>query len=378
MDNRKPETGAFFPRDREWHPPAFTPGYKTSVLRSPQKALISLHNTLSEITGPVFGHNIIGELDNDLIYNFAQARRERHRPAHHRSRPGARRARRGPCRTCWSSSGRPMPAAATGTRRKAIWRRSTRISAAAGAAITDEDGYYQFRTIKPGAYPWPNGVNDWRPAHIHFSIFGHGFAQRLITQMYFEGDPMIARARSSNTIADQAAIDQLIGRARHGQHAARWTRAPTSSTSSCAAAARPCSRTGWRATEMAQSLGYLKETPSQTAGPYVHIGCAPNFCGIDGVYPADLGTSMVHDKTKGERITIRGHVYRRVGHAAQGCPGRDLAGRCRRALQLAGRNARQRRSPFHRLGTLPDRHGDGRILASRRSSPAGCPFPTGA
>ena len=60
-----------------------------------------------------------------------------------------------------------------------------------GRAITDEDGRYCFRTIKPGAYPWPNGVNDWRPAHIHFSVFGHGFAQRLITQMYFEGDPMI-------------------------------------------------------------------------------------------------------------------------------------------------------------------------------------------
>ena len=69
--NREPETGAFFPRDRNWHPPAFTPGYKTSVLRSPQRALLSLDNTLSEITGPVFGHDILGKLDNDLIQNFA-------------------------------------------------------------------------------------------------------------------------------------------------------------------------------------------------------------------------------------------------------------------------------------------------------------------
>ena len=72
MDYRKPETGAFFQRDRSWHPPAFTPGYKTSVARSPRYALLSLNNTLSELTGPVFGHSMIGELDNDLIRNYAR------------------------------------------------------------------------------------------------------------------------------------------------------------------------------------------------------------------------------------------------------------------------------------------------------------------
>src|SRR5690606_21319763 len=70
--NLPPETGSFFQRDRDWHPPAFTPWYKTTVLRSPQKALLSLDNTLSEITGPVFGHEILGERDDDLIHNFAR------------------------------------------------------------------------------------------------------------------------------------------------------------------------------------------------------------------------------------------------------------------------------------------------------------------
>ena len=70
--NRQPETGAFFQRDRDWHPPAFTPGYKSSVLRSPQKALLSLDGTLSEITGPVFGRSILGPLDNYLLHNFAK------------------------------------------------------------------------------------------------------------------------------------------------------------------------------------------------------------------------------------------------------------------------------------------------------------------
>ena len=78
-----------------------------------------------------------------------------------------------------------------------------------GRTITDAEGRYEFRTVKPGAYPWPNGANDWRPAHIHFSVFGHGFAQRLITQMYFEGDPMIALCPIVNTIRDPEAVEQL-------------------------------------------------------------------------------------------------------------------------------------------------------------------------
>ena len=78
-----------------------------------------------------------------------------------------------------------------------------------GRAITDEDGNYAFRTIKPGPYPWPNGPNDWRPAHIHFSIFGHGFAQRLITQMYFEGDPLIPLCPIVRTIPDEEAVRRL-------------------------------------------------------------------------------------------------------------------------------------------------------------------------
>ena len=100
--------------------------------------------------------------------------------------------------------------------------RSTRTSAAAAARSPTRTGYYCFRTIKPGAYPWRNCVNDWRPAHIHFSLFGSGFAQRLITQMYFEGDPLIRhcpilahdpRPRRDRA-ADRAARPQRLGAAR--------------------------------------------------------------------------------------------------------------------------------------------------------------------
>jgi len=191
MKNTPPETTPFFARDREWHPPAFTPGYKTSVLRSPQRALISLEGTKSEITGPVFGHNILGEFDNDLIVNYAK--------------PGemALGERILVYGRVIDERGRGVPGALV-----EFWQ------ANAGGryrhTITDEDGGYAFKTIKPGPYPWPNGVNDWRPAHIHFSVFGHGFAQRLITQMYFEGDPMIWKCPIIATIPDRAAIEQLI------------------------------------------------------------------------------------------------------------------------------------------------------------------------
>ena len=79
-----------------------------------------------------------------------------------------------------------------------------------GRALTDDTGYYYFRTVKPGPYPWRNFVNSWRPAHIHFSVFGSGFAQRLITQMYFEGDPLIPVCPILTTIPDKEALDRLV------------------------------------------------------------------------------------------------------------------------------------------------------------------------
>jgi len=207
--NGKPETGAFFPRDRGWHAPALTPGYKTSVLRSPQKALLSLDGTISEITGPVFGHSVIGERDNDLIHNFAKpgesAIGERI-IVHGRVLDERGRAVPGALLEFWQAN--------AGGRSRRSSDRAARDNfpscGGSGRTITDAEGGYAFRTIKPGPYPWPNGVNDWRPAHIHFSVFGHGFAQRLITQMYFEGDPMIWKCPIVNTIPDRQAVEQLI------------------------------------------------------------------------------------------------------------------------------------------------------------------------
>ena len=200
--------GSFYQRDRSRHPPAFSPGYKTSLTRSPQKAPISLDNTISEMTGPVFGHGLIGELDNDLTRNFA----------HGGDPVGQRIIVHG---RVLDEDGRPVPEvllefwqANAGGRyrhRKEIYLAPLDPNfGGCGRTLTGTDGSYRFRTVKPGAYPWPNGPNDWRPAHIHFSVFGLGFAQRLITQMYFEGDPLIWRCPIVRTIPDRAAIEQLI------------------------------------------------------------------------------------------------------------------------------------------------------------------------
>lgn len=204
-----PKPGEYFQRDREWHPPALSHDYKTSVTRSPQCSLISLQNSASEITGPVFGHNDIDPIDNDLIMNYAQ---DGAMPIGERIIVHGR---------VLDENDRPVPhtlveiwqANAGGRYRH---KKDTYLApidpnfGGCGRTLTDENGYYYFRTIKPGAYPWRNWVNNWRPAHIHVSVFGSGFAQRLITQLYFEGDPLIKKCPIVNTIPDPAAIDRLV------------------------------------------------------------------------------------------------------------------------------------------------------------------------
>jgi protocatechuate 3,4-dioxygenase, beta subunit len=208
------ETGAFMARDRDWHPQAFSPAYKSTTFRSPKQALLSLPNTISEISGPVFGHNILGPQDNDLIHNYAQAGA---------SAVGPRIIVHG---RVIDEHGKPVPhtllevwqANAGGRYRH---KREGYVASldpnfgGCGRCITDENGNYMFRTIQPGPYPWPNGPNDWRPAHIHFSVFGQGFAQRLVTQMYFEGDPLIWRCPIIGTIHDKEAVKRLIANYDH-------------------------------------------------------------------------------------------------------------------------------------------------------------------
>lgn len=198
----------FYMRNRSMHPAAYNEGYKTSVPRSPRFALLTLQQTVSEITGPTFGHSDIGAVDNDLTLNFS-----------HGDLPvGERIILHG---RVLDENARPVPgtlveiwqANASGRYRH---KKDTYLGSldpnfgGCGRTLTDSNGYYFFRTIKPGPYPWLNYVNSWRPAHIHVSVFGTSFSQRLITQLYFEGDPLIAKCPIVQTIPDPQAVQQLI------------------------------------------------------------------------------------------------------------------------------------------------------------------------
>ena len=200
----------FIRRDRNWHPPADTPGYKSTVLRSPRRALLSVPQSEGEITGPLFGHGMIDPLDGDLIRNYAadgEAIGERivvhGQVLDENARPVA-----GTLIEIWQAN--------AGGRYRHV--RDQYVAAldpnfgGGGRCISDAEGKYSFRTIRPGPYPWRNNGSDWRPAHIHLSIFGHAFVQRLVTQLYFEGDPLIRRCPIVNTIHDPAAIDQLTAK----------------------------------------------------------------------------------------------------------------------------------------------------------------------
>ncbi len=169
---------------------------------------MSFTNSLTEATGPVFGHDILGPNDHDLTVNYAQ-------PGE--SAIGERIIVHG---RVTDGDGKPVPGALIEVWQANAGGRYRHIRdgylapldpnfGGCGRVITDEDGYYWYRTVRPGAYPWPNRANDWRPAHIHFSVFGSGFAQRLISQLYFEGDPMIAQCPIVRTLPDPEAAGLL-------------------------------------------------------------------------------------------------------------------------------------------------------------------------
>ncbi|MEM7508729.1 MAG: protocatechuate 3,4-dioxygenase subunit beta [Pseudomonadota bacterium] len=199
------------PRDRGWHPPALSPDYRSTTLRAPTRPLVVLEQTLSELTGPVFGHDMLGSLDNDLIRNFARPGAEA---------LGARILIHG---QVMDEDGRGVPGAlvecwqanAAGRYRHVKDGYTAPLDpnfAGCGRTITDAEGGYLFHSIRPAPYPWPNGPNAWRPAHIHFSLFGPSFAQRLITQMYFEGDPLISLCPIVQSVPVPEAVEALTAK----------------------------------------------------------------------------------------------------------------------------------------------------------------------
>ena len=194
--------------DPSCHPPYASDAYRSTVQRAPRRPLIVLPHTLSELTGPVFGADAIRENDHDLTRQHAGE------PLGQRIIVSGR---------LMDEDGRAVPNSlveiwqtnAAGRYRHAVDNHPAPLDpnfSGAGRTLTDTDGRYSFVTIQPGAYPWRNHHNAWRPAHIHFSLFGPAFATRLITQMYFPADPLIPFDPILQSIPDERGRQRLIAR----------------------------------------------------------------------------------------------------------------------------------------------------------------------
>jgi protocatechuate 3,4-dioxygenase, beta subunit len=180
------------------HPPLDYPDYRSTALRHPHQPLVPLRQRLTEVTGPLLGEGRVGETDHDLTVQ-------------HGGEPlGERIIVEG---RVLDGDGRPIPdtlveiwqANAGGRYRHVVDNWPSPLDpnfSGLGRTLTDAQGRYEFTTIKPGAYPWGNHDNAWRPAHIHFSLFGAAFTQRLVTQMYFPDDPMFFQDPIFNAIPE--------------------------------------------------------------------------------------------------------------------------------------------------------------------------------
>ena len=188
------------------HPSPDSPAYRSTALRHPKQPLIVIPQALTELTGPVFGPDGIGPLDHDLTRQHAGM------PAGQRIIVSGR---------VLDEDGRPVPDALV-----EVWQANAAGRYAhksdnwdapldpnftgAGRTLTDADGRYRFVTVRPGAYPWKNHDNAWRPAHIHFSLFGQAFLTRLVTQMYFPGDPLLPLDPIFNAVPEARARERMV------------------------------------------------------------------------------------------------------------------------------------------------------------------------
>jgi protocatechuate 3,4-dioxygenase beta subunit len=211
------ERARYLRDDEPVDPPYLYPAYESTRARSPQKPLILLPQSLTELTGPLLGAERVEETDADLTRQHAGE------PLGERIVVAGR---------LLDSDGLPVrrslveiwQANAAGRYRHDLDRHPAPLDenfSGVGRAMTDDEGRYRFVTIRPGAYPWTNHRNAWRPAHIHFSLFGHAFPQRLVTQMYFPGDPLFDQDPIFNSVP-AAGRPRLVARLDLAETVPEW------------------------------------------------------------------------------------------------------------------------------------------------------------
>jgi protocatechuate 3,4-dioxygenase beta subunit len=199
-------------------PPYLFSDYRSTVFRSPSKALVMPPVGMTETTGPKFGSGDVRDTDADLTLHGSGEPIGERIVVHGRVTDDDGKPVRGTLVEVWQAN-------AAG---RYIHKKDNHPApldpnfVGAGRCLTDDQGYYRFVSVKPGPYPWKNHYNAWRPAHIHFSLFGRAFTQRLVTQMYFPGDPMYFQDPIYNGVLDERARKRMVSAYDHTVTVPEW------------------------------------------------------------------------------------------------------------------------------------------------------------
>ncbi|MFD9219204.1 protocatechuate 3,4-dioxygenase subunit beta [Streptomyces sp. NPDC060064] len=202
------------------HPGRDFAPYRSSLLRHPHRPLVAVRDDpeAAEVSGPVFGVTDVTELDADLTRQHAGEPLGERIVVTGRVLDRAGRPVRRQLVEVWQANASGRYAHQRDQHPAPLDPNFTGV----GRCLTDDHGQYRFTTIKPGAYPWRNHVNAWRPAHIHFSLFGTRFTQRLVTQMYFPGDPLFPYDPILQSVTDADARARLVAEYRHELSTPEW------------------------------------------------------------------------------------------------------------------------------------------------------------
>jgi protocatechuate 3,4-dioxygenase beta subunit len=209
----------FRPADPASRPSLLHLPYGSTRLRAPLLPPVPMPQSLTELTAPVFGAGAIGALDHDLTRQHDGQPIGERIEVFGRVLDGDGRPVRDSLVEMWQTNAAGRYAHAADRHPAPLDPNFTGY----GRCLTDAEGRYRFVTVKPGAYPWLNHHNAWRPAHIHFSLFGQAFAQRLVTQMYFPNDPLFDQDPIFNAVRDPAARQRLVSTFDLGATTPEWS-----------------------------------------------------------------------------------------------------------------------------------------------------------